>query len=259
MAGGDRPAHWALRERLSPGARRRLRRAVDPLLAPVGSLSSVRGAGRRIALTFDDGPDPAHTAGVLDALAERRVKATFFMLGERAEAEPELARRVVAEGHEVALHGTDHARLTRLSAAEVDERVRGGRRRLEAVVGRPVRLFRPPYGAQSLRTWLAVRRAGMRVVVWTVDPRDWAADETPAGIAAAAGRLTTPGAIVLLHDGVGADAGVATGASGPYPTFDRAESTSAVLETLAVGGWLPGTVGDLLATGHPVNSAWFRP
>jgi peptidoglycan/xylan/chitin deacetylase (PgdA/CDA1 family) len=126
-------------------------------------------------------------------------------------------------------------------------------------VGRPVRLFRPPYGAQSLRTWLAVRRAGMRVVVWNVDLRDWAGDETPAGIAAAAGRLTTPGAILLLHDGVGADAAVATGASGPYPTFDRAESTSAILETLAGAGWLPGTVGDLLAVGRPVSTAWFRP
>src|SRR6266536_442678 len=128
---GAGTAAWALRERLSPAARARLRRALDPLLVPVGSLTRVRGAGRHVALTFDDGPDPGHTAGVLDALAARRVRATFFMLSERAEAEPELARRVLAEGHEVGLHGADHARLTELTPAQVADRVVGGRLRLE--------------------------------------------------------------------------------------------------------------------------------
>jgi peptidoglycan/xylan/chitin deacetylase (PgdA/CDA1 family) len=228
-------------------------------MAPVGSLQAVRGAGRQVAITFDDGPDPAHTGGVLDVLRERGVRATFFMLAERAEAAPDLARRVAAEGHEIALHGSDHARLTELTAAEVDERVHGGRKRLEAVVGRQVRLFRPPYGSQSLRTWLTVRLAGMRVVVWNADLRDWAADQTPAAIADAAGRLTTSGAIILMHDGVGADANAITGATGPYPTFDRAEATGAVLATLAADGWQPGTVADLLAAGRPISTAWFRP
>ena len=250
---------WALRERLSPAARARLRRVADPVLAPVGSLVRVRGAGRHVALTFDDGPDPEHTAGVLDALAARRVTATFFMLSERAEAEPELARRVVAEGHEIGLHGADHARLTELTRAEVAERVIGGRRRLERVTGTRVRLFRPPYGAQSPRTWLTARQAGMRVVVWNADTRDWAPEQTPEGVAAAAARLASPGAILLLHDGTGADAKVKTGGTGPGPAFDRGQATTAVLEALADGGWLPGSVAATLAIGRPVYSAWFRP
>jgi hypothetical protein len=124
---------------------------------------------------------------------------------------------------------------------------------------RRVRQFRPPYGAQSPRTWLAARMAGLRVVVWNVDLRDWDADQTPATIAASAGRLTTSGAILLLHDGVGADEQVVTGSTVARPAFDRAEATGAVLDTLAGGGWLPGTVGELLAAGSPVSTAWFRP
>jgi peptidoglycan-N-acetylglucosamine deacetylase len=229
----------------------------QPQYTSTGALR--RTGSDAVALTFDDGPDPAHTPGVLDSLSAAGVRATFFMLAERAEAEPALAARVAGEGHEVALHGTDHARLTRLSRAEVAERVDGGRRRLEAVVGRRVRLFRPPYGAQSPRTWLAARRAGLRVVVWGVDLRDWDPDQTAATIAASARRLTTSGAILLLHDGIGADERVVTGATVARPEVDRAAVTGAVLDTLAGAGWQPGTVGDLLAAGRPVNSAWFRP
>src|SRR6185503_9277869 len=106
------------------------------------------------ALTYDDGPEPGETDAVLDALAEAGVRATFFQLVYRAEAYPDLVRRVVAAGHEVALHGIDHARLTELPTAEVRRRLNEGKQRLERVAGQPVRLFRPAYGSQTIRTYL---------------------------------------------------------------------------------------------------------
>jgi peptidoglycan/xylan/chitin deacetylase (PgdA/CDA1 family) len=163
------PLYWSLRSRLSPSARGAVRRATDSLLAPVGSLRGVRATQPIVALTFDDGPEAAGTPGVLAALGDAGARATFFLLVERAEAAPELARAIVAQGHEVGLHGIDHARLTGLPPAQVARRLHEGRRRLEAVVARPVRFFRPPYGSQSLRTYLAARRAGLEVVVWTAD------------------------------------------------------------------------------------------
>jgi peptidoglycan/xylan/chitin deacetylase (PgdA/CDA1 family) len=247
--------HWVLRERLSPTARARLRRLADPLLAPVGSIRNARRAGARLTITFDDGPDPRHTPGILDALARHDVKATFFMLSEAAEAHPELARRVVAEGHEIALHGANHDRLTRLSPAEVEARVRGGRDRLERVVGRPLRWFRPPFGSQSLRTWFQTRRAGLRVVVWTTDLRDWT-ETKPADVARAGVEAAASGAILLMHDGIGSPD---PDNPAPEPKFDRAEAVDQLLTELLARGWKPVTVGELLATAHPVHSAWFRP
>jgi len=249
-----RPAHWAIRDRLSPQARVRIRRIADPLLAPLGSVRSVAEAGPRLALTFDDGPDPRHTPGILDALAGHGVRATFFMLAERAEQAPGLARRVAAEGHEIALHGADHQRLTRLPAAEVQARIRGGRDRLERLVERPVHWFRPAFGAQSVRTWLVARRAGLQVVVWTADLRDWT-EQTPAAVALAGLGAAASGAILLLHDGIVTDPADPT----PEPGFDRARAADLLLTRLRDAGWEPGSVGELVDAGRPVRSAWFRP
>jgi peptidoglycan/xylan/chitin deacetylase (PgdA/CDA1 family) len=245
---------WALRQRLSPTARRRLRRMADPVLAPLGSIRSARGAGARLALTFDDGPDERHTPAILDVLARHEVRATFFMLTERAEALPELARRVREEGHEVALHGLDHARLTKLASPEVRKRVAGGRYRLEKVIQREVKFFRPPYGSQSLRTWLIARKAKMRVVVWTADLRDWA-EGKPSDVARAGVEAAASGAILLLHDGITVDP------SAPHtePTFDRAEAVDLLLTDLHARGWRPVPVGEMLRGARPVHSAWFRP
>jgi peptidoglycan/xylan/chitin deacetylase (PgdA/CDA1 family) len=249
------PAHWAVRDRLSPNARRLARRLADPLLAPVGSVTGATGVGRRFALTFDDGPDPASTPSVLAVLGARGVTATFFLLVERAEAHPALVRRLLDEGHEVGLHGLDHARLTTRTRAEVTEQIEGGRRRLERVAGRPVRLFRPPYGAQSPRTWLAARRAGLDVVVWNGHAEDWV-DQPPSAVAERATAALRPGGVLLLHDAI---AGDPRGARPPMPRFDRAEAVDRFLAGLPSLGWQPRTVSDLLAAGRATRTAWFRP
>jgi peptidoglycan/xylan/chitin deacetylase (PgdA/CDA1 family) len=240
--------------RLSPATRRRVRRGTDRLLAPVGSIRAGRTTEPVVALTYDDGPEPGDTDAVLDALGEAGVHATFFQLVYRAERHPEVVRRVLAAGHEVALHGIDHTRLTGLPTIEVGRRLAEGKRRLAAVAGRPVRLFRPAYGSQTLRSYAATRRAGLDVVVWGPSTADWR-DGRPAEIAGRALDSVVPGAIVLLHDGFEVPPGDPT----PPPTFDRGDVTRALLAGLADRGYRACSVGELLAIGRPHRTAWFRP
>ena len=113
---------WRVRDALPPSTRHALRRATDPVLAPVGSVAGVHLRGRGplpVGLTFDDGPDPDVTPAVLDVLAAAGVRSTFFVLTDRAARHPDLVRRAVREGHEIGLHGPDHRRLTTRPVAEV--------------------------------------------------------------------------------------------------------------------------------------------
>jgi peptidoglycan/xylan/chitin deacetylase (PgdA/CDA1 family) len=203
-------------------------------------------------MTFDDGPDPLTTPQVLDALARARASATFFLLVERAEANPELVRRLVEEGHEVGLHGIDHTRLTTLPRATVRRRLREGRARLAAVAGVNVRLFRPPRGAQSLRTYLATRAVGLRPVVWSVDSGDWTGSKIEEVVARVGGSIR-PGGVVVLHDTL-----IVTEDDPTPPGYDRAAMVSAVLRELAAKGLASVTVSELLAAGTVEHSFWFR-
>ena len=260
MRSDRHPAHRSLvthlssrvRSVLSPTQRSALRTATEPWVKPIGS---VRGAAvtDAVALTYDDGPGP-HTASVLDVLERHGATATFFVLADRAEAEPELLRRMLGDGHEVALHGVDHQRLTALPASEVRSHIAEGKRRLEACTGQPVRYFRPPYGSQTPRTFVAARRCGLRIVVWSCDADDWI-DHEPEHISQLALERLQPGGILLLHDGFEAD----PDAPLPEPGFDRAEVLGLVLSGLAQRGLRATGVGRLLESGAARRTAWFRP
>jgi peptidoglycan/xylan/chitin deacetylase (PgdA/CDA1 family) len=197
---------------------------------------------RVLSLTYDDGPDPQQTPGVLDALAERGDKATFFVLTDRARAHPEIIHRILAEGHQVALHGLDHARLTEVSGLEALRRIRQGKRTLEEITGRPVTLYRPTYGAVGLTAFLGTRLAGMDVVIWTAWARDWF-DAPAQELADRAVSALHPGAVVLLHDTT--DDAQAQEA-GPRPTFSRAEVTRLILAGAHDAGFASVTTGELL-------------
>jgi peptidoglycan-N-acetylglucosamine deacetylase len=158
-------------------------------------------AENAVALTFDDGPHPKTTPILLDALAAAGAKATFFLVGERARAYPDLARRITAEGHGIGVHGLRHRTMVLQSAREIERDIAEAARILEDVTGQPlpVRLLRPPYGFKTWTLCWTARRLGWTLVSWSNDPRDYdpvSADEL-AGRAAA--RLT-PGDIVLLHE-----------------------------------------------------------
>lgn len=112
---------------------------------------------RQVALTFDDGPDLEYTPQILDVLKNNNVKATFFVVGNRAEAHPEIVRRMIAEGHEVANHSYNHANLPKMEAADFRRQLEQTDRILEPLIGYSPKLFRPPYGAidEQQVLWLA--------------------------------------------------------------------------------------------------------
>jgi len=231
-----------------------VRAAVDLVLAPL--LGSVRatGAKSRVAITFDDGPDPDVTPQLLALLAETGVTCTFFVLVKQAQRHPELLRAMQAAGHEIALHGDDHRRVTEMSHGDAVRYLRSARVTLEALAGAAVLRYRPPYGSQSLSSYVAARRAGLEVVVWSADAADWT--DRPVEQVVADGLLALAGGgILLLHERLEPDP--RNGA--PTTTFHRAEMARRTIEGARARGWEPGTVRDLVDAGGVRRTAWFRP
>ena len=147
-----------------------------------------------VALTFDDGPSAVTTGRLLDILAEKGVRATFFVLGSRAEQNPEILRRQVTE-HEVGSHTVGHIDMTKMSVEAVradTETMRG----VIAAAGGELRLVRPPYGSIGAA---AREGTGTPLVLWTVDPEDWRVRDA-ATVRQRVVEATYDGAIVLMHD-----------------------------------------------------------
>ena len=153
-----------------------------------------------VALTFDDGPWPGQTEKILAVLKKQSVHATFFMLGGRARQSPELARRVVAEGHVAGSHSLSHKKLTKLGPAGIRKEISGGVSGVAAATGvRPV-WFRPPYGAVNGAVRKQARVMKVKVALWDIDTLDWTRPGTHM-LYRNAVRSTKPGQIVLMHDG----------------------------------------------------------
>lgn len=156
----------------------------------------------RVALSFDDGPDPEVTPAVLDALAAYGARATFFAIGRLLEEHPELARRIADEGHEIGNHSWHHSRWQNFfgTAAQAREIARG-ERAVAAVTRRPTNpLYRPPIGLKSPQFARAARKARLTLVGWSLRSRDTLTVD-PERIAARVLDRIRPGDIVLLHDG----------------------------------------------------------
>ena len=155
---------------------------------------------RGVAVTFDDGPHPAGTPAVLEVLRLHRARATFFLVGEQVRRWPELARRIVDEGHEVALHGDRHTLLLRRRTQAVAHDWDLVQQAVADATGATPTLYRPPYGAFSAGALDELRRRSWRAQLWSAWGRDWAARSSPAEIARLATRSLRPGDVVLLHD-----------------------------------------------------------
>jgi peptidoglycan/xylan/chitin deacetylase (PgdA/CDA1 family) len=180
---------------------------VAPLLTAVPALRglwpTLAGKGRPggIALTFDDGPDPSSTPEFLDVLAVAGVRATFFLLGEMIERCPDLPRRMVDGGHELAVHSWDHRNHLRLPPGRA---TRSQLDRTAELIDRRTgirpKFFRPPYGALTAAGAHAARTAGLQPVLWTAWGKDWSAKATPDSVLRNVTRSLESGGTVLLHD-----------------------------------------------------------
>ncbi|GLW07843.1 polysaccharide deacetylase familiy protein [Microtetraspora sp. NBRC 13810] len=165
-------------------------------------LPALAGTGRpgHVAITFDDGPDPASTPRFLDELDRLGCRATFFVLGEMLDRHRALGARIVAEGHEMAVHGWGHGNALLARPGQVAGEVRRAARLVTEVTGVRPRWYRPPYGVLSWEALLAARAHRLRPVLWTVWGRDWAATATPGSVLAAVTPGLRGGATILLHD-----------------------------------------------------------
>ncbi len=196
------------------------------------------GGRPQIALTFDDGPDSRWTPQILKLLARYHAHATFFVLGLRAEQEPELLRRTVAAGHEIGNHSFGHDWLSKKSADYIRQDLQRVEALVEPVTGYRIRWFRSPYGARNDTLRQVVSVLGYSEATWDVDPWDWkrpGADRICSRVL----NAVDPGEVVLLHDG----------------GLNRAQTVEAlgrILEALSEEGYEFVTLSELRPLGDPL-------
>ncbi|MGV9800989.1 polysaccharide deacetylase family protein [Mycobacterium sp. NPDC003449] len=230
------------------GINRFAHRTADTLVgARWGAVGSVRTDQPLVALTFDDGPGLDWTPRILDILSENQSRATFFMLVQNARRYPELVHRVIAEGHEIGLHGLDHRRIAGGSRRSTRQLLDVAAAELAAISGVPIRYFRPPFGAQTVSTFLAERDAGLETVMWDVDSFDWRGDKEQVVASDVVDRAEA-GSIVLLHD---------TLADHPECTFDRAGAVQLIVDGLQRCALHSTTLSGLMASGTVRRAAYF--
>jgi len=192
---------------------------------------------REVALTFDDGPNPPYTSQILDVLQLYDVKATFFIVGKNALANPDLVRLEVAEGHEVADHSYTHHWYSAFIDVKGSD-LRRGEQAIEAVTGVRPRLYRPPYGLHTPWQLWDSRREGLLPVTWSVEAGD-PKQPPPEVIAQRVLARARPGSIILLHDGAEARQGV-----------DRSSTVKAlpeIITTLETRGYRFVTISELIS------------
>lgn len=159
--------------------------------------ASAAEAPKYIALTFDDGPSGRYTRRLLEGLDRRGAKATFFLCGYRLEQYPELAGQMVQQGHEIGLHGYSHRDMSALSRRDIARELSDTAALLPEHCR--VRFLRPPGGCCSDGVRQVARAAGLAIADWSVDPRDWATQDT-AAIGRSILDRVEDGDVVLLHD-----------------------------------------------------------
>ncbi len=165
-------------------------------IVSVDAAADVEKSPPLIALTFDDGPRRDTTAALMDGLAARGVKATFFLIGEQIVGNEDLVRRMDAEGHQIGIHTYDHVRLMGLNQPDFDAQVERTRQLLKNILGHNDFLLRPPYGLYDEGVQ---KKAGAPIMLWSVDPEDWG-NKNAGYVARHIVEHAADGAVVLLHD-----------------------------------------------------------
>ncbi len=155
---------------------------------------------RGVALTFDDGPDPVHTPEILDVLAKNQIKATFFVIGNKAQNHPELLERMRREGHSIGGHSYDHRVIVDRTLEDLNADLTLCKDCIRSSAGIDTNLFRPPKGRIDIRSLRQVCGLGYKVVHWSVTYSDFMQDGTDPLIQRMKQRPLRPGDIALLHD-----------------------------------------------------------
>lgn len=178
-----------------------MRRTLTILLVLAILSGPVRAAeGEKwVALTFDDGPSGELTKRLLEGLAVRGVKATFFVCGYRVADYPEALRQIAAEGHEIGLHSDKHDYMQNMGYDAVVDDLTRCREAVLDCCGAKARLFRPPGGLYSETVLRASDAMGLSVILWSVDPEDWDAKKA-ASVLPTIRKEVFPGSIILMHD-----------------------------------------------------------
>jgi len=171
-----------------------------PTPAKPATYGQVRVDQPYIAMTFDDGPSAENTPRLLEILKQRNIKATFFLIGQNAASNPDIVRRILADGHEVGNHSWTHPQLSKLSDERVTAEITKTQDAIKDASGYTPTLLRPPYGAITprQREWIE-SQFGLNIILWSVDPFDW---KRP-GASVITQRILSqvrPGAIILSHD-----------------------------------------------------------
>ena len=192
-----------------------------------------------LALTFDDGPDPTWTPKVLDLLARHDVRATFYVVGSRAQRFPDLLRRVVAAGHELGNHSWSHTDLATAPREVVRDELTRTAEVVQQLTGQTMASIRPPWGHIDPVGLLTAAELGCSVVLWSELVR---ASDAQVDLAHCL-REVRPGSVVLAHDG------------GPTPDDAALVAVDALVRGLVERGLRFATVSDLLAGPAPTRTA----
>ena len=165
---------------------------------------------RKVALTFDDGPDPKWTPKILQILKDKKAAASFFVLGTQAQHYPDLLERIVREGHEIGNHTYTHQNIAEESDEQIELELNATTRLIEAVTGHSTAFFRPPFGIDGtpsqpgeVRSLRVVRDLGYLTVAESIDPDDWERPGAQAILDRIKGQRAAGGAVILMHDGGG--------------------------------------------------------
>ncbi|MFZ1946207.1 MAG: polysaccharide deacetylase family protein [bacterium] len=200
------------------------------LLARYGAVWLGDTAKKEVFLTFDAGYEAGYTSGLLDVLKEEGVTAAFFLAGHYVRSQPELVKRMAAEGHTVASHGYGHLSMPSLDVPEMRDEILAVSARAEALTGKKMRYFRPPKGEFSERALAVARGLGYVTVLWSLGYKDW--EPMPGGSDESYRILMSrlhPGAVILLH----------------AISKDNAEALQRMIQGIKAGGYAFGSLDEL--------------
>lgn len=154
-----------------------------------------------VALTFDDGPDPAYTGMILRILKEKNVKATFFCVGNKLKKYPKIAKRIIDEGHTLANHSTDHSNIAKISFKDAYRNIMRTESIIDSMFGSSQKLFRPPWGKITKEQKDSLAIHGFKVILWNINSKDFADKKySPYEIIDIVVHETKNNDIILFHD-----------------------------------------------------------